>query len=131
MDSVMKELLIAAVKKYGSTENICSVDELNKKWDRCTAEGNGTIPNASDLRVRAAIIGLGKIVEEDLEKHTYVTTVRVGKGAGVNEALLVTLLKGDTVHYAACAHEGFISQHIAEKAIALVTEKIAKLPSVK
>lgn len=131
MDSGMKSLLIAAVKKYGSAENICSVDELNKKWERCTAENTGEIQNASDLRVRSAIIGLGKIVEEDLEKHTYVTTVKVGKGVASNEALLVTLRKGDTVHYAACAHEGFISQHIAEKAVALVTERIAKLSLAK
>ena len=130
MESVLKDLLVAAVKKYGAAENICSVDELNKKWERCTAEGSGEIPDASDLRVRAAISGLGKIVEENLEKHTYVTTIKVGKGAGINEALLVTLLNGTTVHYAACAHEGLISQHIAEKAVALVAERIAQLPPV-
>ena len=131
MDSALKELLIASVKKYGSAENICSVEELTKKWERCTAEGSGVIHNASDLRVRAAIIGLGRIVEEDLEKHTYVTTVKVKKGIGVNEALLVTLLRDNTVHYAACAHEGLISQHIAEQAVALVANRIAKLPPVQ
>ena len=130
MESVLKDLLVAAVKKYGTAENICSFDELNKKWERCTAEDSGQIPDASDLRVRAAIIGLGKILEEDLEKHIYITTVKVGKGAAVNEALLVTLLQDDTVHFAACAHEGLIPQHIAEKAVALVAERIAKLPPV-
>ena len=128
MNSVLKDLLMSAVKKYGSAENICSIDELNKKWERCTAEGSGEIPDASDLRVRAVIIGLGKIVEEDLEKYTDITTIKVGKGIGVNEALMVTLRKGNTVYYAACAHEGFISQHIAEKAVALVAERIATLP---
>ncbi len=131
MEAVLKDLLIAAVKKYGSSGNICSVDELIKKWERCTAEGSGEIPGASDLRVRAAIIGLGKIVEEDLDKHTYVTTIKIGKGAGINEALMVTLLNGNTVYYAACAHEGLISQHIAEKAVALVADRIAKLPPIK
>lgn len=131
MESVIRDLLIDAVKKYGSSENICSVDELKKRWERCTAEGSGEIPDASDLRVRAAIIGLGKIVEEDLEKHTCVTTIKVGKGASANEALMVTLLKGNIVYYAVCAHEGLISQHIAEKAVALVAERIAKLPPIK
>ncbi|MBR3016048.1 MAG: hypothetical protein IKH57_03035 [Clostridia bacterium] len=83
------------------------------------------------MRVRAAIIGLGRIIEEDLEKHIWITTIKVGTGAGTNEALMVLLLKGNIVHYAACAHEGLISQHIAKKAVALVSKRIAKMPPVK
>ncbi len=87
----------------------------------------GRVPS---LQQAIIIVRLLKKTWKDLERHVYVTTVKVGKADGVNEALLVTLLRGNTIHYAACAHEGLISQHVAQKAVALVAERIAKLPPV-
>ena len=81
------------------------------------------LPGISDLRVRSAITGLGTILEENLETHSYITTIKVNG----NEALLVTLIVDDSVYLAACAHEGLINQHIAEKAISIVRKRIEQL----
>lgn len=128
MNEKMKSLLTEAVGKYGEKQNILSSEELSKKWNVCVSEDSAIIPEATDIRVRSSIIGLGVILEENLEEHIYVTTVNAGFS---NEALLVCWLNGDELLMIACAHEGFISQHLAEKAIGLVKERIEKLFVIK
>ena len=127
MNMKAKALLMKAVKEYGLNYCLLTPDELERKWDACTAEGKIVIPNANDLRVRSTIVGLGQILEEDNDNHTYVSAIHVGK----NDALLVTLREENDVYIAACAHEGLIPQHIAKKAIDLVYQRTNILPFMK
>ena len=122
MDISMKKRLTAAVKEYGQTEYICSADALEKNWERWTASDRVTVSEASDLHIRSRVIGLGRILEEDLEKHVYVMLVKAGK----NEALVVTHTTGMNVDIAACAREGLINQHIAKKAVDHVKSMLLK-----
>lgn len=124
MSNEMQMLLMKAVEKYGQAENIITMNELKKKWVRSTSESVIQVTNSSDLRTRSALMGLGQILEENLADHIYISTIKVGKIA-VNEALLIAVTRPNTVTLVACAHEGLISEHIAEKAIEAVAKRLS------
>ena len=123
MSEAMKDLLMYAVDTYGVPEFLLSKEKVVSHWDKCSCTGSAVIAsNPTDLRMRSAIIGLGRILEEDTKKHTYITTVK----CNFNEALAVLKRENGTVEIAACAQEGLIPQHIAENAVRLIEERIKK-----
>ena len=120
MNEKLTKRLESAVFEFGLSQNICSPEEIQKHWERCTAEGKREISDISPLKVVSFLTGLGTILKEDSKGKSYVTTVNVG----LSEALLVTLIDGNELLFAACAHEGMIYQNIASKAIACLEERI-------
>ncbi len=76
----------------------------------------------TDLFIRDAITGMGTILKEDLDKHFYITTVKVNAFGSV---LTHAIIKRDdsSAEIAVYAHEGLIKQHLAEKTI----EKLKKV----
>jgi hypothetical protein len=73
--------------------------------------------------VRDALVGQGRIIEEDLENHIYVDLLRIGL-FGLSEALLVTKIKGKSVHIIAYAREGLFKQRLAQKAVQKVKRSL-------
>ena len=123
MSEAMKELLMYAIDTYGVPEFLLSKEKVISHWDKCSCTGSAVIAsNPTDLQMRSAIMGLGRILEEDTEKHIYITTVKCRS----NEALAVLKRKDETVEIAACAQEGLIPQHIAQNAVALIEERFKK-----
>ena len=78
----------------------------------------------TDLFIRDAITGIGKILKEDLENHYYITTVRIG---GTGNVLTQAIIKREEkeADIAVYAHEGLIKQHLADKTL----EQLRKLVS--
>lgn len=77
----------------------------------------------SDLFVRDAITGLGTILKEDLENHYYITTVKVGRFGNILTQAII-LRNGIEVDIAVYAHEGLMKQHLAEKTIRMLKDKL-------
>ena len=71
---------------------------------------------AEDLFIRDAITGLGTILKEDLEKHYYITTVKVGVFGNILTQAIIQREEQEA-DIAVYAHEGLIKQHLAEKAM--------------
>ena len=78
----------------------------------------------TDLFIRDAITGIGTILEENLELHYYITTVKVGLFGNVFTQAII--LRNDTeAQIVVHAHEGLIKQHLAEKTIEKLQAKLA------
>ena len=74
------------------------------------------LPNVNDLTIRDAIIGMGTILEEDLENHYYITSVRAGTFGNV--LTYAFLQRNDSsVEIIVFAHEGLVKQHLGEKTL--------------
>lgn len=74
------------------------------------------LKSPEDLFIRDAITGLGTILKEDLEKHYYITSVKVGMMGNVL-AYAIIQRNGGNAELAVYAHEGLIKQNLAGKAI--------------
>lgn len=83
------------------------------------------VQNMSFVNLRDAIIGVGKILEEDFEISTYVVNISAG-AANMNSAVVAIQLSNNCVSMLGYAKEGLINQHTAEKAIDKVIERISK-----
>lgn len=83
------------------------------------------VQNYNILKVRDAILGLGIILEEDLQNQFYLTTVKTGF-LGTNEAVAIVLLNNNVVSVAAYAPEGLINQNIANKAVEKIKNRIIR-----
>lgn len=83
------------------------------------------VQNMSFVNLRDSIIGVGKILEEDLEISTYVVNISAG-AANMNSAVVAIQLNDNCVSMLGYAKEGLINQHTAEKAIDKVVERISK-----
>lgn len=83
--------------------------------------GRTKISQKSDLAIRDSITGLGRIVKEDPENHSYITSVNVGKGV---EAQVEIKRNGKNVDITAYAEEGLIKRGLAGKAVEKVKAAI-------
>lgn len=69
-----------------------------------------------DLFIRDAITGMGTILNENLDDHYYITTVKIGAfGNALTHAIIMR--DGINADIAVYAHEGLIKQHLADKTI--------------
>lgn len=120
MNKNLKKNLEDAVKKYGNDVNIAY---NSQKIDRDSVINQIELQNPDDKTVYKSIVGLGQILEEDLNNHQYIILVRVGKVFS-KEALMVAVLDNKTMYMAAYAQEGLVKQNIALKAINMVLNQI-------
>lgn len=120
MVETIKERLLSAVDHYGQQEYIVTRNELERKWSRESYFAEMIVIDSSPLKLRAALLGLGKILEENLDELYWVSTIRVGR----NEALLVMKVDDNIASIGACAHEGIILQHIAQKAVRILSPRL-------
>ena len=129
MDASMKDLMRKYLEKYGQTERVCSPSDLKGDWMANTCYDCVSVERIDDLTIRDALVGQGRILEEDLDNHIYVDLIRVGKRE-MSEALLIVKCEDKAVHISAFAKEGFIKQHLAEQAVEkakLLISKKAKI----
>ena len=70
----------------------------------------------TDLFIRDAITGIGTILEENLELHYYITTVKTGVFGNVLTQAII-LRSDQEAQIVVHAHEGLIKQHLGEKTI--------------
>ena len=78
--------------------------------------GTVLLRKGTDLFIRDAITGMGTIIKEDLDKHYYVTTVKMGSlGNVLTQAIIMR--NDEEAEIAVYAHEGIIKQHLADKTI--------------
>ena len=126
MEDMMKELLEKYLKKYGKVEKVCSSSDLKGNWIANACYDTICLEKVDDLMVRDALVGQGRILEEDLDNHIYVDLIRVGK-MNMSEALLIIKRVEKDVYISAYAKEGLIKQHLAkqavEKAVLLLTKQ--------
>lgn len=120
MDELIKKLLLTAVDRYGQQENIVTHTELERKWNRESYYAEVTVTDTSPLKLRTALIGLGRILEENMDELYWVSTIRVRS----NDALLIMKVVNGNAYIAACAHEGVIMQHIAQKAVGILSSRL-------
>lgn len=104
-----KKILLEHLRKKGYISNIKLAEEE-------TAFEKVSLKKASDLFVRDAITGLGKILKEDLDNHYYITTVKVGT---INSVLTyaIILRHDDSATIYVYAHEGLVKRKLAQKTI--------------
>ncbi len=91
------------------------IKDIEKAKDEVMTE-QIQLKKADDLFIRDAITGLGTILKEDLEKHYYITTVKVGAFGNVLAQAIIRRVEDKTAELAVYAHEGLIKQHLSEKA---------------
>ena len=72
------------------------------------------------LNIRDALIGLGRIVEENKEEQYYFGSIQV-KGSN---AVSIVRLVDKKIEIAAYAKEGLIKQHLAQQAIQLFKSRL-------
>lgn len=112
MDTITILLKCLKSKRY--------IDDVEKAKNEVSVE-RINLRKSDDLFIRDAITGLGTILKEDLDNHYYITTVKVGVFGNVLTQAIIQ--RNDSVaEIAVYAHEGFIKQHLAEKAL----EKLKK-----
>ena len=111
----IKELLIVKGRENQVIDPEKSLKKMMEHVETRSVEAAGI----TMLRIRDALLGLGRILEENEEEQYYLTTVNTGAGA-----VLLAQISGDRVEIAAYAKEGMISQHSAKKAIEKVIQKL-------
>jgi len=106
-----KAILINKLKEYAPIKE-------NKLVERTVDVKDMTI-----LRLRDSLIGIGKILEEDLEANVYVLSVNAG-AADMNSAVVAVHLEDDKLYFLGYAKEGLINQHTADKALEKIASKV-------
>lgn len=88
-----------------------------------TASESIVLKKPVDLFIRDAITGMGTILQEDLENHFYITSVKVGF---MKKALSYALIQREeeTAHIVVYAHEGLIPQRLCFETLSKLKEKL-------
>ena len=74
------------------------------------------LPGINDLTIRDVLIGLGTILEENLENHYYIASVRAG--VLVNVLTYAFLQRcGSSVEMIVYVHEGLVKQRLGERTL--------------
>lgn len=115
----MNKLLYDAVKKYEPGAD----DRFLKKVERQSVYDVINQNKYSYRRFRDLLITLGKILEENEDKKTYITVIYSGI-ANMNPCIVVIYVDNDKVIINAFAREGLINQHTANKVVNLIRKKI-------
>ena len=105
----IKKLLVKVAKANDLMSSKVSIEKIEKQIETVIVEK----PGVQILQVRDTLFGTGKIIEENIEKKYYLSTVRVGLHTAI---LLARCLEG-SVELATWADEGLINQHTAKKAL--------------
>lgn len=117
----MLQKLSRAVRKYGEQSAASSKNvELQSKD---VAYDSMEVDDINILHVREALIRVGKILEEDIEYKTHISTIPTGAMKAAR-ALAVTVLDDHVLYIAAYAKEGLIKQNLAKHAIETIKQSI-------
>ena len=99
------------------------IDDIGKARKE-VATAKVTLRKKKDLFIRDAITGMGTILEENLDLHYYITTVKIGIFGNVLTQAII--LRNDAeAQIVVYAHEGLIKQRLAEKTIEKLKSKLA------
>lgn len=112
MDS--SEILLKCLKKKRIVNDV-------QKAKSEVATGSVQLRNPKDLFIRDTIFGLGTILEEDLENHYYISSIKSGTFGNVLTYAIIQR-QDKSAEIAVYAHEGLIKQNLALKTI----EKLKK-----
>lgn len=83
------------------------------------------VHNMSFANLRDSLIGLGTIIDEDFDIHSYVINVPSGI-ANKNKAVVAVQLYENKLLLVGYAKEGLINQHTASKAIEKTVKCVSK-----
>lgn len=75
------------------------------------------------MQLRDSLIGIGTILEEDLQEQVYVISIMAGV-ANMNAAVIAVKLSQNVIKFAGYAREGLIKQHTVDKAIESIVASI-------
>ena len=100
------------------------IADIEKAKDE-TLTGEFALKKPADLFIRDAITGMGTILLEDLENHYYITSVKVGFMGNVLAYALIQR-EDEGAHIVTYAHEGLIPQHLNEKTMEKLKDKLKK-----
>lgn len=122
-NSDMKKALVKAVKDYAPS-GLADKNDPDAISRQAVVEAI-QVKNLKLIGLRNGLLEIGKILEEDLDKQTYVLTVSAG-WFNATTALAVARLEGNKVWAAAYAKEGLIKQSIAKGAIDKIKTVVQK-----
>ena len=119
----IEALLYKYLEKYCEETKICLKNDIKKKNHNNTAFDYYDIPRPIDDSVIGSLNTVGQVIDVNYEEHIYVALVSVGK-FGSNEAFFVAKMDNSVLFTAAFFKEGIINQHIANKALEIVKERM-------
>lgn len=120
--SDIREKLLEKLIEYGRIDSNLSPEQKKKEKEHFACE-TVAVKNYNILKVRDSIIGLGTILEENIDEQFYIATIKIGF-IGAYEAVAIVCLDKDVISIAAYAKEGLISQNNAQKAIDKIKKRI-------
>lgn len=111
------EIYEYALDKYG--EFAKALEKTDAILKKCTVE-EIPAPRLTGEKLREALIFAGKLFEEDTRANVYIALVDLGR----NQVLTVCKLNKGKLLIASYAREGLIKQHLAEKAIKEIKDRV-------
>ena len=108
-----KKALIKKMKEYTSFK------------EKDVEERTLDVKEMSLTNLRDSLIGLGTILDEDLELNSYIISVSAGV-ANMNGAIVAVQLDDGDIYLLGYAREGLINQHTARKAMDKVEKRVSK-----
>ena len=112
----IKKLLVKVAKANDLMSPKVSMEKIEKQIETVVVEK----PGVQILQVRDTLFGMGKIMEENIEKEYYLSTIRVG----LHAAILLARCLENSVEVATWAEESLINQHTAKKALDQFSEAL-------
>lgn len=115
------ELLYQAGKKNDVIDEQLAWEKAVMRMESVSLED----PGVSFQKIRDAVLGMGRVLEENQEEQYYLTIVDVGLSA----AVLIARASEGIAEAAAYAEEGIIRQQLAHKALEMFKTRLASLKS--
>ena len=110
LKELRKKKIISADIEKGSDSTLCEIIPFDKP---------------GDLHIRDAIVGLGTIMKEDLEKHFYIISTKTGMFNNVMAYAIIQRKEDKTAEIVVYAKEGIIKQNLAGKAMSKIKEALS------
>lgn len=124
-ESKMDELLVGALREYGLGLADKAIEKAVKRLPTEAVSRVVEVEGLAPLKLRDALVLVGKVLEESDDCRTYVVMVGAGV-AKANPAIVAIILDEKRVMMKAYAKEGLIKQHTAEKALDAIEEELLK-----
>ena len=117
-----EEVLLCGLKKYG--EMALAGKDAEGLLKKHAVTESISAAGVTFRHVKEAIVANGDILEENPEEQWYISAVYTGCMNAVR-AITAVVLQEDVLFFAAYAKEGLIRQHLAQKAIDSIKERIS------
>ena len=120
---IATDKLAYGLSKYGELATVTSsIPTLIKKHSTTESMKKSGV---TFKHLREAIVVNGDILEENIDEQFYIAVIHTGFMKATS-ALVVAVLQGEEIHFAAYAKEGLIKQNLAHKAIAFIKDRLSK-----